>query len=274
MPASLVSVCRGAQNALGQMPLYVTNLVQATRPDTKGNSRCIKVFALFEWIALDDKRRVKQPQVVVRNALGGAMALVRSILLVDGENLTMRYQAMLAEGRVPKAGVKHSRDVYVWQSSLGGTAIINTDLIRINYYTSVVADDDGVNRFRSEIGEFTYHVDGDFYGICQLLPRVYKKPKKSTKSRLVDINITIDAMRHAYSNAVDVIYLFSGDGDFVHLVEEIARSGRKVCLAAFSSGLEPRLVSSVDRFTLLDDFYFEAVAPQVSPANLACNGAA
>ena len=170
--------------------------------------------------------------------------------------------------------MKHSPDVYVWQSSLGGTAIINTDLIRINYYTSVVADEDGVNKIRSEIADLTYHVNGDFYGSSQLLPRVYKKPKKSTKSRLVDINITIDAMRHAYSNAVDVIYLFSGDGDFVHLVEEIARSGRKVCLAAFSSGLEPRLASSVDRFAVLDDFYFEAVAHQVPPANVAGNGAA
>lgn len=203
----------------------------------------------------------------VNARLGDEMALVRSILLVDGENLTMRYQAMLAAGRIPKVGVKHFSDVYVWPPSLGGTQIINTDLIRINYYTSVVADHDGVNKVKSDISALTYQGAGDYYGICQLLPRIYKKSKKSTKSRLVDINITIDAMRHAYSNAVDVIYLFSGDGDFLHLVEEIARNGRKVCLAAFSSGLEPQLASSVDRFTLLDDFFFEAIASEAEPAS-------
>lgn len=29
----------------------------------------------------------------------------------------------------------------------------------------------------------------------------------------------------------------------------------------FSSGLDPRLVSAVDRFVFLDDFYFEPIAP-------------
>jgi uncharacterized LabA/DUF88 family protein len=169
----------------------------------------------------------------------------------------MRYQALLASGRTPRTSVKHCPDVYVWASDLGQRDVIDTDLIRINYYTSMVGDDDAVAKVRDEISALRYNMHGDFYGPCQLYPRVYKKPKKSTKSRLVNINITIDVMRHSYANAVDVVYLFSGDGDFVNLVEEVTRSGKKVCLAAFSSGLEPRLVSSVDRFVLLDDFYFE-----------------
>ncbi len=195
------------------------------------------------------------------------MALVRSILFVDGENLTMRYQALVASGRTPMASVKHEPDVYVWTSDLGDRSVIDTDLIRINYYTSMVGDDDAVAKVRDEVSSLRYCMHGDFYGACQLYPRVYKKPKKSTKSRLVDINITIDVMRHSYANAIDVVYLFSGDGDFVNLVEEVARSGKKVCLAAFSSGLEPRLVSAVDRFVLLDDFYFEPI--QQEPAAIA-----
>jgi uncharacterized LabA/DUF88 family protein len=194
------------------------------------------------------------------------MALVRSIVLVDGENLTMRYQALLSAGRKPKERVAHKQDVYVWNTDLHERAIIDTDVLRINYYTSMVGDDDLIKETESEIARLKYYCSGDLYGYCQLLPRIYKKQKKSTKSRLVDINIVIDAMRHAYSDAVEVVYLFSGDGDFAHLVEEIARSGKKVCLAAFSSGLEPKLAYKVDRFILLDDFYFEPVSTEGSSA--------
>jgi len=185
------------------------------------------------------------------------MALVRSILFVDGENLTFRYQSLIASGRIPKQSVQHHQDVYVWTPEMGHRAVIDTDMIRINYYTSMVGGEDEVAKVREEISTLSYFMHGDFYGPCQLYPRVYKKAKQSTKSRLVDINITIDVMRHAYSNAIDVVYLFSGDGDFVNLAEEVARSGKKICIASFSSGLEPRLISSADRFVLLDDFYFE-----------------
>ena len=197
------------------------------------------------------------------------MALVRSILLVDGENLVMRYQAMLKKtGRKPKANVLHKVDTYVWTSDFGQTKIIRTDLVRINYYTSMVGDDDAVSAVKEELSKIIYTGIGDFYGSCQLYPRVFKKLKQSTKSRLVDINIVIDAMRHAYSDDVDVVYVFSGDGDFVNLVEDIARSGKRVCVAAFSSGLERRLVTSVDRFVLLDDFFFESaeIAGEAVPA--------
>ncbi len=192
------------------------------------------------------------------------MALVKSILFVDGENLAMRYQALVESGRQPKPSVIHIPDVFVWQHALG-SAVINTDVLRVNYYTSMVGDDDAVAATKDLISAQRYFGHGDYYGQCQLYPRVYKKPKKSTKSRLVDINITIDVMRHAYTNAVDVVYLFSGDGDFIHLIEEVARSGKKICVSAFSSGLEPRLRAVADRFTLLDEYYFEPLpAPATS----------
>jgi len=57
---------------------------------------------------------------------------------------------------------------------------------------------------------------------------------------------------------MNVAYLLSGDGDSVNLVDEVARSDEKICLGAFSPALDPRLVSAVDRFFLLDDVYFEA----------------
>jgi uncharacterized LabA/DUF88 family protein len=192
------------------------------------------------------------------------MALVKSILFVDGENLTIGFQSMIDEqGRTPLPQVVHRRDVFVWNRQFNGEGIagINTDILRVNYYTSAHGDDPTVNAVREEIASNRYNVHGDFYGSCQLHPRVYKKEARSRKSRLVDINITIDVMRHAYTDAVDVIYLFSGDGDFLELVAEVARRGKKICLGAFSSGLEPRLRSAVDRFILLDNLFLAPVPP-------------
>jgi uncharacterized LabA/DUF88 family protein len=185
-------------------------------------------------------------------------ALVKSIAFVDGENLTMRYQALLKDGRMPRPGVAHRPDAFVWSPHIGHP-LIDTDMIRINYYTSMVGDEDAVTALRGAIAAHRYAGRADYYGPCQLHPRVYKKPQKSTKSRLVDINITIDSMRHAYTGAVDVVYLFSGDGDFVELVEDIGRSGTRVCVAAFSSGLDPRLPVVADRFFLLDDLFFASI---------------
>jgi uncharacterized LabA/DUF88 family protein len=201
------------------------------------------------------------------------MALVKSIVFVDGENLTFRFQAMKAQGRIPIPAVQHEPDVFVWAPPfLGYEKIIDTDIIRINYYTSKVGDDNAVTAAREMIAAQRYWMHGDLYGRCQLHPRVFKKPQKSQKSRLVDINITIDVMRHAFTDAVDVVYLFSGDGDFVDLIEEVGRSGKRICVAAFSSGLDPRLRVMADRFVLLDDFYFAPIAaldPPQAPPQLA-----
>ena len=128
-------------------------------------------------------------------------------------------------------------------------------------YTSKVGDDDSVAALREKIACNWHHMAGDFFGPCQIHPRVYKKAQKSKKSRLVDINIVIDVMRHASMDAVDVVYLFSGDGDFVDLVEEVGRSGKRICVAAFSSGLDPRMRVMPDRFTLLDPLYFQPDPP-------------
>jgi uncharacterized LabA/DUF88 family protein len=192
------------------------------------------------------------------------VALVPTILFVDGENLTIRYQALLKEGRVAKPSVVHIPDVYVWQPDLSSSGIIGTDVLRINYYTSLVGDDGLLAETEARIAGQRYRGHGDLYKGCQIYPRVYKKPARSNKSRLVDINITIDVMRHCYGRGIDVIWLFSGDGDFVALVEEAARSGTKVGVAAFSSGLEKRLSRTADDFFSLDELYFQPVGAQAA----------
>jgi hypothetical protein len=187
---------------------------------------------------------------------------VKSIVFIDGENLTLRYQAMLAEGRQPHPDVVHEPDVFVWRSWFAEYGIpgINTDVLRIGYYTSVIGDDVRLLQVQEQMAICRYGVRGtgvqDFFGTCQVNPRIFKKPVRSNKSRLVDINITIDVMRHACGRDIDVIYLFSGDGDFLELVREASRNGQKVCVGAFSSGLERRMRSVGDSFIDLDEVFF------------------
>jgi uncharacterized LabA/DUF88 family protein len=89
-------------------------------------------------------------------------------------------------------------------------------------------------------------------------PRVFKKESKSKKNKLVDISVTIDALRHSYHRHVDAIWLFSGDGDYLPLIKEIMRNGTQVWLGAFSDGLNPALPRAVDRFIVLDSWFFLA----------------
>jgi len=63
-------------------------------------------------------------------------------------------------------------------------------------------------------------------------------------------------MRFALSDAIDLVYLASGDGDYLPLVSEVMRHGKQVYVAAFSSGLNAELTHSVDEFFNLDGVFF------------------
>ncbi len=179
-------------------------------------------------------------------------------MLVDGENLVFRYQAMVSEGKVPKKSVIHQKDVLVWDRQIQN--LWNTDFYRVSYYTSCVGDTDALETLRKKISDINFNVGNghrSYYGKIDLTPHVYKKAKASTKSRLVDINICIDAMRYACSTGTEVVTILSGDGDFGELVRELQRQGRKVCVGAFSSGLAQELIYLPDSFVSLDELFFE-----------------
>lgn len=93
-------------------------------------------------------------------------------------------------------------------------------------------------------------------GQAQIVPRVFKRDAGSKRSRLVDIQITIDIMNAAASTSVDTILLVSGDGDFLPLIHEVMRRSKQIHVAALTSGLSDRFPSSVDTFIPLDGFFF------------------
>ncbi len=70
------------------------------------------------------------------------------------------------------------------------------------------------------------------------------------------MDITIDVMRAALTMPIDGIFLLSGDGDYLQLVREVARSSKQIYVGAFSSGLSEPLKTSVESFVDLDPMFF------------------
>jgi uncharacterized LabA/DUF88 family protein len=186
------------------------------------------------------------------------MSLPRSILFVDGENLCMRYQEMLAAGSSPRPGVVHLPDTFVWHSRMTRTDNFQLcKIVRVCYYTSVVGDEPQVVEVKQQLSQIDFESRGDDGSMGgRIVPVVYKKPAKSRKTRNVDIQIVIDIMRFAFTDEIDRVYLASGDGDYLPLVQEVMRRGKQVELLAFSSGLNGSLRYSVDNFYSLDDVFF------------------
>ena len=187
------------------------------------------------------------------------MALVKTVLLIDGENLVFRYQSMLQNGRIPKKGNVHIQDVFIWNPEVA--KIFTVDLFRAVYYTSLVGDHLLIDSTKDQISRNIVNTDisgaGNFYGKCQLVPFVFKKEKRTDKSRLVDIFLAVDGMKYANNNNIECIAFLSGDSDFIKPYDEIMSLGKKVYVGAFSDGLGKNISNKVDMFYDLDEIFFE-----------------
>jgi NYN domain-containing protein len=183
--------------------------------------------------------------------------MIKSVIVfVDGENLTLRYQEMLAAGREPLPDVKHIKDSFVWASPITEWSAL--DVIRVLYYTSVVGDDVRVAEVSAQIGATVFRVRaGGVIGTAQIIPRVHKKLASSRKTKVVDVDVTIDVMRAALTMPIGGIFVLSGDGDYFQLVQEVIRSSKQVYVGAFSSGLAAKLKTNVEAFLDLDTFFFK-----------------
>jgi len=188
------------------------------------------------------------------------MSIPRAILFVDGENLTMRFQALVKSGRTPNKGTLHKPNVFVWHEKFMRNNYFQLlNVVRVCYYTSVVGDDLRVADIKCQLSKIQFTTIGDDGGGIsgQIVPIVFKKPARTDKTRNVDIQIVIDIMRFAFTDEIDRIYLASGDGDYLPLIGEVMRRGKQFEVLAFSSGLNPTLPYSVDSFFDLDDLFFD-----------------
>lgn len=174
----------------------------------------------------------------------------RHMIFVDGENFTLRGQEFAKRSNITLLqGDSWEPDTFLWLPDLHGEfprystaawsaerAGIDIRSERAYYYTAVVGDERKLRRVRLAIRKLGFE------------PNVFKKPK-GTKSKGVDVSLTTALVSHAYRNSYEVAYLLAGDGDYVPMVEEVKRAGRRVVVVFFEKhGLNPELRIAADHF--------------------------
>jgi len=178
-----------------------------------------------------------------------------TVFLIDGENLTLRYAALLKEGRRPQKGVVYERDVFVWHYGLVGRRF--GDIRRVTYFTSAVGDQDRIIAVTEQLRTFKYSFfDGHNEIDATVVGRVFKRRSGREEAKAVDINLVLEGLRHVRAHSMAEVHLYSGDGDFIPFITEAMHLGARVHVAALSSGLNPGMKTAGDSFRLLDDIFF------------------
>jgi hypothetical protein len=169
----------------------------------------------------------------------------RAMVFVDGENLAMRYGAML--GGVPPPEYMtawYKPDVAVWAQSLNPPYNqVATKTIRRYYFTS----EQGTDEKRTETVDW---LKSRGFQVC----RVFRRDN-NRRSKQVDISLCVDMLTHAMLHHYDVAVLVAGDEDYVPLVNAVQGAGKLVYVWALSSGLDRKLAREADRFVNLDPFF-------------------
>jgi uncharacterized LabA/DUF88 family protein len=184
--------------------------------------------------------------------------IAKTIIFIDGENLTYRFQDMMAAGKNPKPTILHEADTFVWIPEIVNYSAWR--LTRVSYYTSIVGDDVRLQQLAEKMAAIRY----DYHeGFGFLNPHIFKKRKRGDKTKSVDINLVTDLLRYTYNNSVDEVCVLTGDGDYLPTIHEVMRQGVRVNVGAFSSGLDVRLRTQSDEFIDLDLMCF-AAEPQAN----------
>ena len=196
-----------------------------------------------------------QPQVTPEYT--AIPAFRRAMVFIDGENLVCCYQRMLKNGRqqIADIGLTHIQDVLVWCSNFIMNAGLS-EILRATYYTYAVGSYEMIDEIRGTIKNlaFSRHINSRLPNT--LTPQVFKKEKKSVRAKGVDIQMTVDILNHVHRDNIDTVMLFSGDGDYIPVIEEVLRCGKQCHISAFSDGLNPKLIHIADGFDYLDSRIF------------------
>jgi uncharacterized LabA/DUF88 family protein len=177
-------------------------------------------------------------------------------MFVDGENLVVRFQKMLEAGKTKAPDVVHIKDRFVWHPETAFYA--NYEVQRVSYYTSSSGDQCAIDSLWDEIQNAVYHWQSESgHLIAPVTPKVFHKKTKEEKSRHIDIAITLDVLVATFTHNLDAVILVSGDRDYIPLVKEVARRGKRVEVFGLSSGFNPELRRAADSANELDHLYFE-----------------
>jgi uncharacterized LabA/DUF88 family protein len=175
------------------------------------------------------------------------------MMFVDGENFTLRAQELARRNDLDLGAdpTLYSKDVFVWMPgwsgvswNIGTTQLSHSDAVRGYFYTSVVGDDLRIVTVKQALRSLRFD------------PQVFKRLSGTQKSKGVDIALTKDMLSHAFLGNYQNAVLIAGDADYIPLVEEVKRRGKRVFLAFFSGeglGLSEDLKLAADSFVDLTD---------------------
>ena len=181
-----------------------------------------------------------------RNAAPDAPTMV----FVDGENLAIRYGALLKERHVkPASHISYEPDVFVWSVGLNNICV-RQRVVRKHYYTCANGDAERLNALHDRLHEA--HIEA---------PYVFKKNKRKGSKR-VDIQLAVDMLTQASRKSYQTAVLIAGDEDYVPLVQAVKDEGRLVVLWAVESGLSISLRRSADHYADIGEVLF---APEINP---------
>jgi uncharacterized LabA/DUF88 family protein len=155
------------------------------------------------------------------------------MIFVDGENLAMRYKAMIENGQPTQPHVQHEPDVFVWTDFANLKHHSRCQVIRRYYYTCAQGDDEKLEKLT---GLKVVGIEAPF---------VFKE-EKGRKSKQVDISLATDMLTHAFRKNYDMAVLVAGDEDYIPLVKAVMSEGRRVVLWFVQDGLSSKLVNTVD----------------------------
>ncbi len=180
-------------------------------------------------------------------------------MFVDGENFLCGAQKSIVE-----LGLAENEFYYpgsfVWMPHKASirpplpelTTEIYGNSIRSFYYTTAMQND--ITRVRDALWKIGFQPS--------VFPRKTRKDSgepegKRVVSKGVDISLTTDLLSNAFTNNFDVALLFAGDADYVPLVEQVKRLGKRLLVLSFSSRLSEELRLSSDQTHLVDDIFVQ-----------------
>lgn len=169
------------------------------------------------------------------------------MIFVDGENLAIRYKAMIENGAPRQSHVQNEPDVFVWTEYANLKHHARVGVVRRHYYTCVQGDEDKCEALTRRLKDVGIEA-----------PFVFKK-EKGRKSKQVDISLATDMLTHAFRKNYDMAILVAGDEDYIPLVKAVMSEGRKVVLWFVEDGLSPKLIDAVDHYFDLGRFLFQDV---------------
>lgn len=198
------------------------------------------------------------------SGIGGmcrAKTELRWMRFVDGENFVHQGSKFLTErfNRTAKLDIVSpffKKDHFLWLPAQGWSAAINYHLaaqwssarkennqtpeaIRAYYYTVV-------SGARDEVVLVTEKMIWDI----GFTPRVIWKEKAKKKSKAVDSSISVDMLSAAYENQFDLVEIWTGDADYIPLINAVKRLGKVVVCCFFGEeyGLSNELKVACDRY--------------------------